>query len=323
MNISPDRASLLSIDPQLAAATKLTRELSAEFGPPPANIHETRERQRQLRAWWNRGGPAMAEIVTADVEGPFRPIPIVIYRASRQATAQPAFVYLHGGGYKLGDQWANDRQMRELAQAWGGIVISADYLHAPEHLFPLAIEEIAALLQWLSVNGGQWGVDGTRLAFGGSSAGANIALGAALHLGGTACSYLRAGALVVGSFGDSTVTESMMLYDRPDLYPTKANVIAAARDYIHPAQMEDPRFNPLLANPAAIPPLFIAGAEFDVLRDSSRALATRLQTNNRPVVFKEYPGMTHLFLGFSRIVDRALECIDDIAAFLNVQLKPR
>src|SRR3546814_19572723 len=63
------------------------------------------------------------------VPGPFRDVPVRLYKP-RERAGLPVFLYLHGGGFKLGNQDTNDRQMRELAHAWGGAVLSAAYVHA-------------------------------------------------------------------------------------------------------------------------------------------------------------------------------------------------
>jgi acetyl esterase len=244
---------------------------------------------------------------------------VVIYIPEIREHPQPAYVYLHGGGYRMGDPRSNDRQMRELAAAWGGIVVSADYVHMPEYVFPSAVEETAAVYQWLAANGAQWGIDGQRLAFGGSSAGANVALGAAIHLGGISTGFLRAGALVVGTYdGDDSDTGSMRLYADVGLFPSRASSKATLEQYVpDPAMRSDPRVKCIAADPAILPPLFLAAAEFDVFRDSSRRLAERMASAGRPYQLKEYAGMAHLFSGYTRIVDRALECVHDMAAFLK------
>jgi acetyl esterase len=255
------------------------------------------------------------------VAGPLRPIPIVIYRPFASERPLPAYVYLHGGGFRFGTPRANDRQMREIAAAWGGIVVSADYAHVPEHVFPDAVMECCAVYQHLAANGASLGIDGTRLAFGGSSAGANIAVGAAIHLGQAGAQWLRASACVVGLFDMDFNTESMRIYSQAGLMPTRDAVSATLAAYVpDQQQFQDPRVNCVLADPSLMPPMFLAAAEMDTLRDSSRNMAARLAGAGRHCIYKEYPGMGHLFFGHSRTVDRAAECVADIASFLHDQL---
>jgi acetyl esterase len=87
-----------------------------------------------------------------------------------------------------------------------------------------------------------------------------------------------------------------------------------------PNLRSDPRMNFAKTDPALFPPLFLAAAELDALRGGSENLARRLEAAGRPHQLKIYPGMTHMFFGYSRSVDRARECIDDIAAFLRANV---
>jgi acetyl esterase len=311
--------TLPQLDPQLRAALAKAAEINASLGPAEAGIAGVRRHAERARAYWNEGGPQVAEVRERTIPGVQREVPVVVYRARAGSRPLPVFVYLHGGGFKIGSQWANDRQMRELADALGGIVVSADYLHVPEHVFPAAVEETAAVLRWLHEHGSSWGIDGERIAFGGSSAGAAVAFGAAVHLGGVP--WLRAAVGIVGAFSGDTSTDSMREFGEAGLFPDRASVPATFNNYLpDPATRMDPRANVLLADAKLFPPTFLAAAEMDVYRDASGAMAERLRGAGRLHAYKVYPGMGHLFFGFSRSVDRAAECGRDVAAFLAQQL---
>lgn len=312
---SPDPRTL--IDPQLAAALKKVAEINAALGPPGPGVVGMREHAARGREWWNEGGPVLAEAREASIPGPMRDIPVMVYRPTLDRKL-PVFVYLHGGGYKIGSHKANDRQMRELAAQWGGAIVSTDYAHMPEYVFPTAVEEAAAVYRWVNGHGAEWGIDGSRIVFGGSSAGANVAFGAAVHLGGVKTGFLKAGVGIVGVFDRDTETESMRLFGTGALYPDRKGIAATAEEYV-PSQVQrsDPRVNLPTADPLLFPPVYFAAAELDCLRDSSRNMATRLAAAGRPHRLKVYPGMTHLFFGFSRMVDRSAECGRDIAEFLK------
>lgn len=309
---------LNEIDPQLRAALAEAAGLSESLGTPALGIDGLREHAAHSRRHWNQGGPDVP-YGERTIPGPKREIPVVIYRRRPPRAPLPVFVYLHGGGFTVGNQWANDRQMRELAQAWDGIVISADYLHVPEHVFPSAVEEIAALLRWLHRHGDSWGIDGERIAIGGMSAGAVVAFGAAVALAGS--SWLRAAVGVVGAFAADPESQSMRRYGDGDLFPAAGAVAPMFAGYLPQGDQNDPRANLLLADPAIFPPTFLAAAECDVFRDASFALAERLGRAGRLYEYKVYPGMSHLFFGFSRSVERASECVRDIAAFLSERLR--
>nr|WP_255520283.1 alpha/beta hydrolase fold domain-containing protein [Ramlibacter aurantiacus] len=243
----------------------------------------------------------------------------MVYRARESSRPQPVFVYLHGGGFRIGSHRSNDRQMREIAAAWGGTVVSADYVHVPEHTFPAPVEETTALLRWLHEHGADWGIDGGRIACGGASAGANVSFGAAVGLGRVA--WLQAAVGIVGAFSGDTGTESMRRWGDGNVYPDRAGVPGTFEAYVPPpAQRNDPRVALLEADPALLPPTFLAAAACDVFLDASVRLARRLEDAGRLHALKVYPGMSHLFFGYSRSVDGAAECARDIAAFLSQRL---
>ncbi len=307
------------LDPQLRQAFAKSADIAASLGMPEPSVAGARRHAELGRKYWNEGGPHMAEIVERTIPGEIRPVPVVVYRPRSDSKLFPVFVYLHGGGFKFGSQWSNDRQMREIAEAWGGIVISADYVHVPEHVFPAAVNETAAVLQWLHEHGSSWGIDGDRIAFGGNSAGAAVSFGAAIGLGGV--SWLRAAVSIVGAFSGDPSTESMRLYGDVGLFPDAASVGPIFNDYLpNQAARDDPRANLLAADARLLPPTFLAAAEFDVFRDASAVVAERLNAAGRLYGFKVYPRMAHLFFGMSRSVDRAAECGRDIARFLVEKL---
>ena len=305
MNGSGDPRARL--DPQLAAALDKLAEIDARLGPPGAGIDAERAHARRRWAWWSEGGPEMAEIRADRIPGPLRDVPVMLYRPQAGGPT-PALVFLPGGAFRAGDEKDLGRQLRELAAAWGGVVISVGYAQLPEHVFPAAVEETAAVYRWLAERGSSWGIDGGRLAFGGLSSGANVALGAAIALGGARTGFLKAGVSIVGilEFFRHKGIEAMLEAYVPD-----------------PAQRGDPRVDCTAAEPEVFPPMFIAAAELDVLRLSSRNLAGKLAAAGRPHRLKIYPRMTHSFFNFSRMVDRAGECIRDVAAFLRETIPAR
>jgi acetyl esterase len=310
----------LPFDPELLEAQKKAAEIAASLGAPEPGVEGVRKHAATGRVWWNEGGPEMADHRHLTIPGPFRDIPVVLCRPTLHQSL-PVYVFLHGGAYRIGNEWSNDRQMRELAHDWGGAVVSMDYAHVPEDPFPKAVEECQAVLQWLNKNGASWGLDGDRIAFGGASAGSNVATGAAIGLGGVETGYLKAGLTVVGVLDRDPDTDSMHEFADADIFPSRAGIGGSLADYLpDPATRNDPRANPIAADPALFPPMFLAAAEIDVLRDSSKRLAVRLASVGVEHELKIYPGMTHLFFGYTRMVAKARDCVSDMAAFLRKHL---
>ena len=118
----------------------------------------------------------VAETRDSAVEGPGGPIACRLYRGAGTAEGLlPGLLYLHGGGWVIGDLASHDGVCRRLANAAGCWVMAVDYRLAPEHPFPAAVEDCAAALGWLAAHAGEVGIDAGRLAVGGDSAGGNLA----------------------------------------------------------------------------------------------------------------------------------------------------
>jgi acetyl esterase len=318
-----ETAVLPRIDPDMQAAMQKAEELAGQYGPPGADVAAQRAFQNRIREFWYEGGPEMAEERADAIPGPYRDIPVAIYRPRRAAVALPALVYFHGGGFRFGNERYNSRQLREIAAAWGGVVVSTDYAHMPEHVFPAPVEEGAAVYAWLNRNGAKWGIDGGRLAFAGNSAGGSVAMGAAIHVGGMRAGYLKAGVAMVTPFNDDAETPSMHQF-ATGFYPPRDGFIATHHGYVpDPALRGDPRVQITNADPALIPPLFIAAAELDTLRDASVAMAAKLKAAGRPHRLKIYAGMTHMFVSYSRMVAGSRQCAADVAAFLSGHVPAR
>lgn len=92
----------------------------------------------------------------------------------------PAFVFIHGGGWVLGDYPTHRRLVRDLVVESGCAAVFVNYTPSPEAHFPKAVEEVYAAVKWVAENGREIGVDGSRLALAGNSVGGNMSLAAAL-----------------------------------------------------------------------------------------------------------------------------------------------
>jgi acetyl esterase len=306
------------IDPQQAAALKRNAELVAENGGPGEGITEIRARAEAVRGAWNAGGPAMAVDEARIIPGPFRDIPVQLYKPS-ESDDLPVFVYLHGGGFKLGSPTTNDLQLRQLAEAWGGAIVSADYLHVPEHTFPDPVDEAAAVVEWLAEHGHDWGLDPERMAMGGASAGASVAMGTAITLRDKGRGdLLKAIASLYGVLDYNLESDSMKELGGGDFMLTTAYTQMVYDDYLpDPADRDDPRAFAVKADPAGLPPVFVAAAQLDPIRDDSLTFGAVLKAADHPHELIVYPGVLHAFFGFSSMIDEARRMIGDLARFLG------
>jgi len=225
------------------------------------------------------------------------------------ASRLPALVYLHGGGWVFFSIDTHDRLMRELAARAGRTVIGVDYARAPEARYPVALEQAVAAFRWARSSAAELGIDADRIALGGDSAGANLALAAALMLrdAGTPPDALL---LNYGVFGDDDSTASYGRFDGPSYNLGRDEMRGFWDRYLgRPRPVDDPLAVPLKAALAGLPRCCLVVPECDVLRDDSLALATRLRAARVEVDLQRHPGAVHSFLeavSFGPTAERAL-----------------
>lgn len=223
----------------------------------------------------------------------------------------PALVYLHGGGWTMFSIDTHDRLMREYAQRAGAVVIAVDYALSPEAKFPKALEQTAAVVRWLCSNGKSLGIDPDRIAIGGDSAGANLAVATALTLRNEgAHDALRGMLLAYGVFDSGCSTPSYSRFGGAGYMLGDQEMLAFWRNYLEDAAHRvNPLASPLLADLSGLPAAFLTVADCDVLHDENVAMAGRLRQFGVPVESHVYPGTTHSFLeavSVSRLADRAV-----------------
>jgi acetyl esterase len=239
-----------------------------------------------------------------------------------QAPAEPvgALVWLHGGGWCVGDLEGFDRVCRSLANAASATVVSVDYRLAPEHPHPAAVVDADLAIAWATGHGAaQLGYDQARVVVGGDSAGGNLATIAARHNRGA----IRAQLLVYPAVDATMDSDSYREFcDFPLL--TADAMGWCWRTYLGDAGTEpaDPDVSPLRAEDlAGSPPAFIAVAGHDVLRDEGIAYAEALRAAGVAVTLRNYEDMTHGFLRWGGAVDRTRELIAELGAQARAALR--
>lgn len=304
------------IHPQQAAALKKNAEIVESIGGAGETIDEIRESTNKARLVWNEGGPEMEVMLDDYIPGPFREVPMRLYK-SKNKPNMPVFLYLHGGGFKLGNQLSNDRQMREIAKEWGGAVISCDYVHVPEHTFPDPVIEIAAVLEWLSEEGGNLGLNSNSIVIGGASAGASVAFGAAFELHENKPNLIKGIVSIYGVIDDNLESDSMKELGNGDFIILTEYVKKVYSDYVKDTDRNDPRAFAIRGEITDLPNVFIAAAELDPIRDDSLKLAELMKEKEHPHILKVYPGVMHTFFTQSNMIDQGRVCISDICNYLR------
>lgn len=245
-----------------------------------------------------------------------------LYAAQTQGEATlPALLYLHGGGFTVGGLETHDSLCRQLALRSGVAVVALDYRLAPEHRFPAAVDDAWGALQWLAQHGASLGLDPTRLAVGGDSAGGTLAAVLAL-MARDAGLPLALQVLITPGTTAHADTASHARYAEGFLLE-KAGIDWFFDQYIDHADRTDWRFAPLLAEDhAGLAPAWIGLAECDPLVDEGVAYADALRMAGGAVALELYKGVTHDFIKLGRAIPEAALAQQAIADALRAALQP-
>jgi len=310
------------IDPELVAAGRLlqSRGLVAP-DRTQASLAEVRAMTDRIGAFLGEGSVPLRHERDLSLPGPHGQVPCRLYRPD-DAERPPLLIYAHGGGFMQGSLPSWDAMLRELVRQSGVAALSVDYRLAPEHRFPVAFEETVAMIRLAAREGAGLGIDPGRLAVGGDSAGANLALAAALALrdaGERALSFLL---LIYGCYSTDTESPSWQQFGRgAGLSQTQMRWIWET--YLEgPEQQRDWRAAPFLADPAGLPPAHLIVGNLDPLLDDSQRLAARLEAARVRCALTVYDGLNHGFIRYGRLIGTARRAIGECATALRTALVP-
>jgi len=289
------------LDPQARALI----DLMIEKGVPPTHTltpEQARAFYRDRRGFTQPEPPAMAEVRDLSV-GALR---LRLYRPHTSGQALPVLLYLHGGGWTIGDLDTHDVLCRQLAREAGGAVVAVDYRMGPEHRFPAAVDDCVEAFRWVLAQAPDLHLDPRRTAVGGDSAGGNLA--AAL-------------CLVQREAGEPLPGFQLLIYPATDMravapshttngqgYMLTSDSIAWYRgNYIaDAAQWTDWRASPLLAaSHAGLPPALVLTAGFDPLRDEGLQYANALSAAGVPTQYVCFERQIHGFITMGRVIEEA------------------
>ena len=227
-------------------------------------------------------------------------------RACTRPDAAPrgTLLYLHGGGFTIGGLETHDSLCRQLALHSGAAVLALDYRLAPEHRFPVAVDDSWAALRWLFERGRTAGLDTGRVAVGGDSAGGTLAAVAAIRARDVGLP-LRAQLLITPGTAATTDAPSYRRYGSGFLLDATTIEWFFAH-YIDRADRHDWRFAPLEADDLdGVAPACLVLAECDPLVDEGLAYADRLRLAGVAVELELARGVTHDFIKMGRTLDEA------------------
>ena len=208
----------------------------------------------------------------------------------------PAFVFVHGGGWVLGDYPTHRRLVRDLVVESGCAAVFVDYTLSPEAHFPQAVEEVYIAVKWVAENGREIGVDGCRLALAGNSAGGNMSLAAALATKDHGGPQLRTLVLMWPVTDAGYDWDSYVRYGRQRFLTAPLMKWMFDRYVCDPAQRGSDLMSPVRASAErlrGLPPTLIAVAENDILRDEGEAMGRRLDEAGVEVTTVRFNGVIH------------------------------
>jgi acetyl esterase len=227
-------------------------------------------------------------------------------------------VFFHGGGWVIGDLDSHDVVCRKLAHEGELIVISIDYRLAPEHKFPAAVEDAIAATQWIAGHATELGIDATRLAVGGDSAGGNLAAVVAISArdgNGPAI----AGQVLIYPAIDFAMTHPSHREPETSILLTHS-VIKWFRDHYlsSAADVHDWRASPARAETlVGLPPAYVLTAGADPLRDEGDEYARRLKEAGVAVTTRSFPGQFHGFFTMGKLLQQANVAAEEIGVWLK------
>ncbi|MEO3885348.1 alpha/beta hydrolase [Nonomuraea sp. B5E05] len=235
--------------------------------------------------------PDTSDLEIEDLMVPADPdVPVRVYRP-RQA-AQGAVVWLHGGGWVMGDLETEHPWAARLAGVSGTVVISVGYRLAPEHPFPAALDDAYAVLRWTAEHAAGLGLDPARIAVGGHSAGAGLAAGMTLRARDEHGPSIRFQLLNQPGLDDRQETWSARAFtDTP--WMNRDKVTAAWRHYLGDAPATPYAAPARAGDLTGLPPAYIATAELCPNRDEDIAYAARLLQAGVSVELHQWPGTFH------------------------------
>jgi acetyl esterase len=298
-----------AVHPQVRA---LLEAMASDGGEPgPADL--AAERAAYLDATLRLGGAAepVASAVDLVVPSGEARLPARLYAPQHFPETDGLLVWLHGGGWYVGDIPTFDRVARTLANASGLKVLLVEYRLAPEHRWPVQVGDADAVVGWARSEAGasQLEIDPARVVVGGDSAGGQLAVVAARHAREDGLPRLRALLLVYPALDPTLSSEAYALFaDGPML--TRADMERCWGFYLDGAGGDDVDAAVLLARGwDGLPPTWVAVAGQDPVRDDGLALARLLGEAGVGVESLVFEDMVHGFARWGGVVDAAREVL--------------
>ncbi len=305
----------MPLDPE----AKASLEKQAAMGLPAQHEVSPEEARAMSEGQPRIPGPEVASVSDLAAPGPHGDVPVRVYvPVTDDAAPLPVCVWFHGGGWVVGSIATNDPTCRALADASGAIVVSVDYRLAPEHKFPIPLDDCYAATEWAVANAASFGGDPSRLAVAGSSAGGNLAAAVALRArdeGGPRLAHQSLICPVV----DSDFTRPSYIANGEGYGLNYDTMVYFWQCYVRgEADASNPYVAPMAAGDlSGVASAFVLTCEFDPLRDEGEAYAERLREAGVPVKLSRYDGQVHALFNAGVPFTRTWGAINEAAGELR------
>lgn len=308
------------IDPQVLPIIENMKKMREQNGPisgiSPIDMRSNFKNDVKL---WNLNLPEISSTKDFEIETSSGAIPVRLYDPEPEKKLLPTMIFIHGGGWIVGDLDTNEKFLRLLSIRAGIRILSIDYPLAPENPFPVALDCNKEIALKVFQEGKGWGIDSKNLCIGGDSAGANLALSVAIDLRNENQNFLKQLTLIYGAFSPDASKPSFKKFGQGEY-----GMGDEAMDYFwglylgNEENKQDPRAAPLLAELKGLPitDLYIAG--LDPLQDDSIFLAHKLQKACVKYSLNNYPGVIHGFVSLCGLIAEGDRAISDMAEKLKL-----
>jgi len=309
----------MPLDPQSEALLEARRRA----GIPPV-AQQTLAQIRGSRREWQVSTPVpkvpVDEIFERRISVEGGSIPLRIYRPQGSA-GRPAIVYLHGGGWVLGDLEHSDALCRYMAAKGRHLVVNVDYRLAPEHQFPTAAEDSYAAFLWTAEHAGELGIEPNRIVIAGSSAGGNLAAAVALMARDRDAVRPTAQVLVYPVLDRACESSSYVEFAEGYIVGTE-DMRWYWQQYLEGIQDPGPYACPLQADDLSrLPPALIITAEYDPVCDDGERYAERLRQAGCSVRLSRYPGTLHGFFAMPGASTKGTQAVGEALTFIESSME--
>lgn len=293
MSSDPNAVPLTELEPQQARAVSANR---AQLFAPGPELHESRDFRLPV---------AGGDSIRMRIHNP-------------KTQAHSVVLYLHGGGWVLGSIDAYDAMARHLAADSGASVVLAEYRKAPEHPFPIPVDDCWEAWQWVLGNMAELAAPGAKLYLAGDSAGGNLAAVTARKArdsGGPAPDgQILIYPVTDHDFGRGSYLEA----ENQTLLPVAAMEYFWGHYVPDPGERSHPDASPIRCEDlSGLAPALVITAEHDVLRDEGERYASELSRAGVPVQQVRWPGQMHGFIQMTGVLPASLEATGYIANYIS------